>query len=104
LSTLSCPTWKCLCLAYTRDFSIALSQTIRLLQRDWCHCQWFIHILFRCRHLQVQHDLMNTEGANDCCYAFGCYEMAKLFVWWCHEWYQIMRQTFPSCSNYYKLY
>jgi len=91
LSTLLCPTWKCLCLAYTRDFSIALSPTIRLLQHDWCRCQWFIHMLFRCRHLQVQHDLMHTEGTNDCCYAFRCYEMAKLFVWWCHEWYQIMR-------------
>jgi len=33
---------------------------------------------------------MHTEKINNYSYAFRDYDMAKLFVWWRHEWCQIM--------------
>ena len=42
----------------------------------------FIHILFRSRHFQLHRVLVHTERTNNCCYAFICYEITKLFVWW----------------------
>jgi len=63
-----------------------------------------IYMLFICRLVQLWRDLMPTKETNSCCYAFRGYEMAKLFMWWHHEWCQLTRQNLPSFNSSCKLY
>lgn len=95
-STLSHQSWKHLRQLHSRHFFIGLlpytcCNMFHVSAGDfWSQTQNLIFFtLLYYSHFQLWCDLTHTKEKSKCCYAFRGYEMAQLFLWWCHAWCQL---------------